>query len=217
MKTKRRIIHIDEKLCDGCGQCILACSEGALKLAGGKARVVSDRLCDGIGDCIGGCPQGALRIVEREAEEFDAAFSDQAAHACPFSSGPAQQPDLNWPVKLRLVQPQAPFLRKAELVIAADCSACMHRSFHDSFVSGKALLSGCPKFDGQEVFSQKLSMIFGTADIRSLVSIVMDVPCCAVMQRFIGDALRAAGRKIPWEQVVTGLQGDIVSRNSRAA
>jgi len=71
MKTVRKIIEIDEEKCDGCGQCILACAEGALELVDGKAKVVSDNYCDGLGACIGECPQGALRIVERKAEEFD--------------------------------------------------------------------------------------------------------------------------------------------------
>jgi len=71
MKVVRNIIKIDDELCDGCGQCILSCAEGALKLIDGKAKVVSDNLCDGLGACIGECPTGALEIIEREAEEFD--------------------------------------------------------------------------------------------------------------------------------------------------
>jgi len=67
----RKIIEIDEEKCDGCGQCVLACAEGALKLVDGKAKVVSDVFCDGLGACIGECPQGALRIVERDAPDFD--------------------------------------------------------------------------------------------------------------------------------------------------
>ncbi len=71
MKVKRKIIEIDEELCDGCGQCIPSCSEGALQIIDGKARLVSESYCDGLGACLGECPQGALRVVEREAEEFD--------------------------------------------------------------------------------------------------------------------------------------------------
>jgi Fe-S-cluster-containing hydrogenase component 2 len=71
MKTMRKIIEIDEELCDGCGQCVLACAEGAIQIIDGKAKVISDNLCDGLGACMGECPQGALKIVEREAEEFD--------------------------------------------------------------------------------------------------------------------------------------------------
>ena len=71
MKVMRKIIEIDEELCDGCGQCVPSCAEGSLEIVDGKARVVSDNLCDGLGACLGECPAGALSIVEREAEEFD--------------------------------------------------------------------------------------------------------------------------------------------------
>lgn len=66
----RPIIEIDEEKCDGCGQCILNCAEGALAIVNGKARLISDMYCDGLGACLA-CPQGALRIVEREAEDFN--------------------------------------------------------------------------------------------------------------------------------------------------
>lgn len=71
MKVKRKIIEIDEERCDGCGQCALACAEGAIAIIDDKAKVISDNLCDGLGACIGECPTGALKIIEREAEEFD--------------------------------------------------------------------------------------------------------------------------------------------------
>ena len=71
MKVLRKIIEIDEELCDGCGQCVPGCAEGSLQIVNGKAKMVSDNLCDGLGACIGECPTGALKIVEREAEEFD--------------------------------------------------------------------------------------------------------------------------------------------------
>ncbi|HLC16337.1 MAG TPA: 4Fe-4S binding protein, partial [Thermodesulfovibrionia bacterium] len=68
---KRKIIEIDETLCDGCGLCVPSCAEGALKVVDGKARLVLDWYCDGLGACLGECPKGALRVVEREAEDFD--------------------------------------------------------------------------------------------------------------------------------------------------
>ena len=71
MKTVRKIIEINEDLCDGCGQCAIACAEGAIALIDGKAKVISDNLCDGLGACIGECPTGALKIIERPADEFD--------------------------------------------------------------------------------------------------------------------------------------------------
>ena len=71
MKLLRKIIEIDDELCDGCGQCVPSCAEGALEIVDGKARIVADKLCDGLGACMGECPTGALKIVERETDEFD--------------------------------------------------------------------------------------------------------------------------------------------------
>jgi len=67
----RKIVEINEELCDGCGQCVLACAEGAIEVIDGKAKIVKDSYCDGLGACLGECPQGALKIIERQAEEFD--------------------------------------------------------------------------------------------------------------------------------------------------
>ncbi len=71
MKNVRKIIKIDEELCDGCGLCVPDCAEGSLVIIDGKAKLVADKLCDGLGACLGACPTGALKIIEREADEFD--------------------------------------------------------------------------------------------------------------------------------------------------
>jgi ferredoxin len=75
MKVRRKMINIDEEKCDGCGLCMPACPEGALKIVdtpkGPKARVVKESFCDGLGACLGDCPQDALSVEEREVEEYD--------------------------------------------------------------------------------------------------------------------------------------------------
>src|ERR671928_499362 len=78
----REILEIDEARCDGCGQCIPSCAEGALYLENGKVKLKADALCDGLGACLGECPQGALRVVKRDAVEFDEALV-HAQHPAP--------------------------------------------------------------------------------------------------------------------------------------
>jgi Pyruvate/2-oxoacid:ferredoxin oxidoreductase delta subunit len=93
MKLTRKIIQIDEEKCDGCGNCVIGCAEGALAIVDGKAKVISDNLCDGLGACIGECPQNALEIIEREAEAYDEAAVEAhlaAQEDAPHTQAPAQ-------------------------------------------------------------------------------------------------------------------------------
>ncbi len=69
----RKIIHIDEEKCNGCGACAAACHEGAIGMVGGKAKLLRDDYCDGLGDCLPACPTGAIRFVQREAAAYDEA------------------------------------------------------------------------------------------------------------------------------------------------
>lgn len=77
----RNIIEIDEELCDGCGECVPSCVEGALQIIDDKARLTSDTLCDGLGACLGECPTGALKVIKREAPNFDEIAAARHSHA----------------------------------------------------------------------------------------------------------------------------------------
>lgn len=237
MKAKRKIIHIDEEKCNGCGECVSACAEGAIELVAGKARLVADKYCDGLAACLGECPVNAIDIIEREADLFDPVAVEKylaekrgddtvqdrgcpstQLHMFPFLDSPladkGDQPHgstnlTHWPVQIRLVPPGAPFLKNADLLIASDCTPIAYPAFHEDLLKGKTVVMGCPKFDDSEEYVDKFTQIFSTADIRSITIAVMEVPCCSKMPVIVERALAQSGKKIPLEIVVIGTRGDI--------
>ncbi len=249
MKRMRKIIEIDEERCNGCGQCVIACAEGALEIIDGKARLVSENYCDGLGACLGDCPQDAIRIIEREAEEFDPEAVEEylkgkeargqqdqpAPCACPStqlqtfgassceqanvprSQGPLRSALTHWPIQIHLVPPTAPFLRGADLLIAADCTTIAYPGFHQEFLPGKVVMMGCPKFDDVKSYYKKFVDIFETADIKSVTVLIMEVPCCSGLPMMLKKAMDATGRQIPMEVIVVGTRGDILKRTQSAA
>ena len=242
MKTLRKIIEIDEKLCDGCGQCVTSCAEGALQIVDGKARVIAEIFCDGLGACIGECPRNALKIIEREADPFDeeaveehmkgskpAAFPTPSQGGCPGSrmqtfstsccdsmkpAAGAGGPSAltHWPVQISLVSPVAPFLKDAHLLVAADCTAFAYPDFHGSLLKGKVLMVGCPKLDDGQAYLNKFAEIFKNSGVKRVTVAEMEVPCCSKLPVIIKKAMEIAGANIPMEEVVIGIQGDIKRR-----
>ena len=270
MKTKRQIIKIDENKCDGCGNCVTGCHEGALQVIDGKARLISDLLCDGLGACIGECPRGAIKIEEREAVPYDeikvmegmvkhgpntikAHLKHLQAHAqkaflkqareylkkhdipdpleepcgCPGgrmmdlrgsgdeeeAGGPVAKSQLRqWPVQLHLASPMAPYFQKADVVVAADCTAYAYGNFHQDFIKGKTIVIACPKLDdGQEIYAEKLQALIEDAMINTLTVVTMEVPCCGGLLAMVKQAAAASKRKVPIKHVVIGIQGAIKS------
>ena len=90
----RKIIHIDEEKCNGCGACGTACHEGAIGLVNGKAKLMRDDYCDGFGDCLPGCPTGAITFTEREAAAYDeaAVLENKQKKAAAAAAKPAEAP-----------------------------------------------------------------------------------------------------------------------------
>jgi ferredoxin len=227
----RKIIDIDESLCNGCGQCVTACAEGAIEIKNGKANVVSDSFCDGLGACLGKCPTGALRIDEREASGFDAkAVEEHLAErpkdiglACPSSfshkipvptvqtEGGRQSPQLsNWPVQLRLAHPTSPYFKGAHLLLAADCSAFAYANMHHDFIVGKTTLIACPKLDEVQASVDKLTEILSLNDIKDITVVRMEVPCCSGLNVIVKKALERSKRNVPFNTIMIGIDGSIL-------
>ncbi|MBU3950007.1 MAG: 4Fe-4S binding protein [Proteobacteria bacterium] len=240
MKVTRKIIEIDEELCDGCGNCVPSCAEGALQIVDGKAKVVSDNLCDGLGACLGECPTGALRVIEREAEDFDEEAVEKQLHekklntaaepalacGCPSStvqilSSPnaispssAQNEEStlgHWPVQIKLVPAKAPFLKGADLLVLADCVPVSFPTLHRDFLKGKAVMMGCPKFDDAEEYIDKFAQVFKEAGIKSVTTVIMEVPCCSGLPMIVKKGMDQSGVKVPMEQIVISTKGKIIN------
>ena len=247
---KRKIVSIDENLCNGCGLCVSACHEGAIQLIDGKAKLISDSYCDGLGDCLPACPVDAIKIVEREAADYDeaavaarmAAAKGHAAPvpapapaaakpplpcgcpgmlakamapkpaAAPAPDAPAAAPVAqlgNWPVQIKLVNPRAPYLQNAALLVAADCTAFAYADIHRKFMRNKVTLIGCPKLDEGD-YAEKLTAILQANEIKSVTVLRMEVPCCGGIASAVQRALQASGKMIPWQVVTISTDGAIL-------
>lgn len=224
----RRIIHIDEEKCNGCGKCVHACHEGAIDLVNGKARLMREYYCDGLGDCLPSCPTGAITFEEREAPAYDEAAvkaaqaAKHAAHTgcpgsrirqmaakAPVAAGESVSGQLtNWPVQIKLAPTAGPTFAGRDLLIAADCTAYTYGDFHRRFLSGRTLLIGCPKLDMVD-YSEKLTAIFRGNDIRSVTLLRMEVPCCGGLEHAVKTALAACGKDIPLTVQVVNIDGTL--------
>jgi len=239
MKVLRKIIKIDEELCNGCGQCVPDCAEGSLQIIDGKARLVADKLCDGLGACLGSCPTGALQIIEREADEFDeeavehflasqkkSTPAPQPTGGCPSARlqtlspmSPCQMANLpsgqagsalsHWPVQIRLIPATAPFLENCDLLVAADCTAVAYAGLQKDYLAGRVVMMGCPKFDDQQLYVDRFTEIFRTRKLKSLTILIMEVPCCHSMLQIIKKAWDAAKPSFPIRHAVVSTRGEI--------
>lgn len=285
----REIVKIDDELCNGCGNCVPNCHEGALQIIDGKARLISDLMCDGLGACLGHCPEGAITIEKREADAYNEtevikemiskgkntvvahlkhlkdhnetgflkegmtylkanqndlgfdldevidevhenkpkAASECATGGCPGSktvsfepagmqvAEPAQnQPSQlrQWPVQLHLVNPMASYFQKADLLVAADCTAFSMGDFHSKWLKDKSLVIACPKLDnGAESYINKLAMLIDDAKVNTITVMMMEVPCCGGLLGMVKEAKTMTYRNVPIKALVVSIKGEILS------
>ena len=213
--AKRKIVNINEDLCNGCGRCIPKCAEGALQIVNGKARIIKETYCDGLGACLGQCPQDAITITEREAP----AFNEKEVHEYLKNreTSPLLKPQTNvgaskpqWPVKLNLVPIKASFFENADLLIAADCAPVALKNFQQTLLPGKRVVIGCPKFEDVRAYAQKLGEILKQNNIASVTVAHMEVPCCTGLKWAVDKALGDSGKQIPVKEFEIKIGGEII-------
>ncbi len=150
-----------------------------------------------------GCP--GSRVMDF-SEKSEAAREEEE----PVSAGSRPSRLRQWPVQIMLVPPTAPYLRNAELVIAADCVPFAYPDFHEDFLKGKALLIGCPKLDDAEFYEKKLATMFQQNDVRSVTVVHMEVPCCFGLVMLVKSAIAASGKVIPFAEATVSVKGEVL-------
>ena len=232
----RKIIKIDEEMCNGCGACAEACHEGAIQMVNGKAKLIREDYCDGLGDCLPSCPANAISFEEREAPAYNEAAVlaakskkiESAAAPLPcgcsgthakairhskqnqldISAVSAESELLQWPVQIKLVPVNAPYFENANLLVSADCSAYAYGNFHRDFIRNHITLIGCPKLDEGD-YTEKLTQIIASNNLKSVTVVRMEVPCCGGIENAVKRAIQASGKFLPWRVVTITTDGKI--------
>lgn len=207
---------VAEKFCDGLGACLGECPQDALQIVEREAedfdeKAVEEYLHSKAAPLSAepltmacGCPSSQIQSFIPSPTW---AAANQPAYFVPQKSALT-----HWPVQIRLVPPSAPFLKGADLLIAADCTPIAYPNFHRDFISNKVVMVGCPKFDDVQDYVQKFGDIFNVAGIKSIVVVTMEVPCCQGLPMIVRKGLELSGKKIPLEQIVISTRGEILKK-----
>src|SRR5512133_2622780 len=164
----------------------------------------------------GGCPGSAEREIRRNVQPAAAVNGNTGRQFTMATSVAETTPDntselRQWPVQLHLVNPQAPYYRNADLLIAADCTAYALGDFHQRFLKGKSLAIACPKLDSnQEVYLNKITAMIDYAGINTITVMIMQVPCCGGLLRLVQQAVSVDRRKVPVKMMIVSVEGDIL-------
>lgn len=116
----------------------------------------------------------------------------------------------HWPIQIKLMGTVIPFLKDADLLVAADCTAFAVQDFQERFLKDKKLLIGCPKLDNAQFYVEKFTEIFSTIDIKGVTCLRMEVPCCGGMTAVLKEAINRSGKNIPLAEITVGVKGDLI-------
>jgi NAD-dependent dihydropyrimidine dehydrogenase PreA subunit len=148
----------------------------------------------------GGCPGSRAMVIEKPGKTNDnALLEDQPSEL------------RQWPVQMHLVNPNAPYFRGSDLLIAADCVAFSMGNFHNKFLKGKSLAIACPKLDhGADIYVEKLTSMIDVAKVNTITVMMMEVPCCGGLLQMVRAALDNSSRKVPVKKMIVGINGEVL-------
>lgn len=199
--------------CDGLGACLPECPTGAITLEEREAAAFDEESVQKKqasahthatpATLACGCPGTHAKTIQRPQTE---SVMPKIAQEVPTSAVSELR---QWPCQLKLVPTNAPYLQKAHLLIAADCTAFAYANIHQDFMQNKITLIGCPKLDNTN-YADKLAEILKLNDIQSITVLRMEVPCCGGIVAAVKEALIKSGQMIPWQIVTIGTNGTIV-------
>jgi Pyruvate/2-oxoacid:ferredoxin oxidoreductase delta subunit len=208
--------------CDGLGACLGECPQGAIRVIereaadfdeeAAKHHVATLRTAPAESSLPCGCPGSAVRNLKLEVLASPAAARGAVAGRDNMGNDVPAEPSAlgNWPVQLRLVPPNAPFLRGADLLLVADCVPFALADFHRRFLVGRPVVIGCPKLDDGQQYVEKLAAILSASGARSLTVVHMEVPCCTGLVRIAEAAKQAAGSDVPLRDVTISIRGEVL-------
>lgn len=154
----------------------------------------------------GGCPGSQAMDFHINTEKVHAA----AATAAIDAPSELQQ----WPVQLHLLNPNASYFQKADVILAADCAAFAMGNFHARYLKGKSLAIACPKLDtNKESYVDKLTAMIADAKINSLTVVMMEVPCCGGLMGMAKMARERAGRNVPIKETIISIRGEVLQED----
>lgn len=206
---------ISDIYCDGLGDCLPGCEAGAITIIERESLpydddAVQDRMKEIKGKqqvkkvMPSGCPGSVSRLIERNENKL-LKMNNKVSEKNEENSSQLEQ----WPVQLKLVNSKAPYLKNANLLIAADCTAYAYGSFHNDFIKGRIVLIGCPKLDDVKFYKEKIQEILKSNNIKSLTIVRMEVPCCGGIVAATKQAMLDSEIIIPYNEIVIGVNGDI--------
>ena len=212
-----KAVLVSDSYCDGLGDCLPECPTGAIKIVERESApydeaAVMARQAAAKGHAAPapaparplpcGCPGSMAKAIARPAPS--------AAQAAPSAPAGAPASELTtWPVQIKLVPVNAPYLANASLLVAADCTAFAYADIHRRFMRNKVTLIGCPKLDEGD-YSEKLGAILAANDIKSVTVLRMEVPCCGGIAAAVKTALQKSVKMIPWQVVTIATDGSIL-------